>query len=122
MKVSGCLSGGALLRGRQRAGADDKAAGLRVLWLTPMRALATDTARARQAPLAALMPGFALGQRTGDTPSSERARQDRLDRLLAASEAALAGDLAGKVHTSRGRKKRAQPGTGAVPADTGGHE
>ncbi len=51
--------------------------GLRVLWLTPMRALAADTTRALQPPLAALLPGWQLGQRTGDTPSSERARQDR---------------------------------------------
>jgi len=50
---------------------------LKVLWLTPMRALAADTARALKSPLEALMPGWSLGQRTGDTPSSERARQDR---------------------------------------------
>lgn len=53
------------------------AASLQVLWLTPMRALASDTTRALQQPLAALAPGWTLGQRTGDTPASERARQDR---------------------------------------------
>lgn len=57
---------------RQRAGA-----GLQVLWLTPMRALAADTTRALQEPLEALAPGWSVGQRTGDTPSAERARQDR---------------------------------------------
>ena len=56
--------------------------GLQVLWLTPMRALAADTVRALQQPLAELAPDWAVGQRTGDTPSAERARQDR--RLPAA--------------------------------------
>jgi ATP-dependent helicase Lhr and Lhr-like helicase len=53
------------------------AAGLQVLWLTPMRALAADTTRALQLPLAALQPNWQVGQRTGDTASAERARQDR---------------------------------------------
>jgi ATP-dependent Lhr-like helicase len=56
--------------------------GLQVLWLTPMRALAGDTVRALQQPLADLRPAWAVGQRTGDTPSAERARQDK--RLPAA--------------------------------------
>ena len=56
--------------------------GLQVLWLTPMRALAADTVKALQDPLAALQPAWRVGQRTGDTPSAERARQDR--RLPAA--------------------------------------
>jgi ATP-dependent helicase Lhr and Lhr-like helicase len=50
---------------------------LRVLWLTPMRALAADTARALAQPLQDLAPAWTIGQRTGDTPSAERARQDR---------------------------------------------
>ncbi|MBE7941376.1 MULTISPECIES: ligase-associated DNA damage response DEXH box helicase [Ramlibacter] len=50
---------------------------LRAIWLTPMRALASDTTRAIAAPLQALAPAWTLGQRTGDTPSAERARQDR---------------------------------------------
>ena len=50
---------------------------LGVLWLTPMRALAADTQRALAQPLADLAPGWTLGLRTGDTPSAERARQDR---------------------------------------------
>jgi ATP-dependent helicase Lhr and Lhr-like helicase len=54
-----------------------KAAPLSVIWLTPMRALAADTARALQEPLRALAPNWTLGSRTGDTPSSERAKQDR---------------------------------------------
>ena len=51
--------------------------GLQVLWLTPMRALAADTTKALQDPLPALAAHWQVGQRTGDTPSSERARQDR---------------------------------------------
>jgi ATP-dependent helicase Lhr and Lhr-like helicase len=51
--------------------------GLQVLWLTPMRALAADTTRALLAPLAALAPGWHVGQRTGDTSSAERTRQDK---------------------------------------------
>lgn len=53
------------------------ARGLQVLWLTPMRALAADTTRALQQPLPDLAPAWAVGMRTGDTPSAERARQDR---------------------------------------------
>jgi ATP-dependent Lhr-like helicase len=50
---------------------------LRVVWLTPMRALASDTAKALSAPLRDLAPNWTIGLRTGDTPSAERARQDR---------------------------------------------
>ena len=48
-----------------------------VLWITPMRALASDSAAALREPLGDLAPAWTLGQRTGDTPSAERARQDR---------------------------------------------
>jgi ATP-dependent Lhr-like helicase len=61
---------GALQRARSGAG-------LQVVWLTPMRALAADTARALRQPLPELQPGWTVGQRTGDTPSAERARQER---------------------------------------------
>ncbi|HUR89550.1 MAG TPA: ligase-associated DNA damage response DEXH box helicase [Ramlibacter sp.] len=50
---------------------------LRAIWLTPMRALAADTTRAISEPLRALAPEWTIGQRTGDTPSAQRARQDR---------------------------------------------
>jgi ATP-dependent Lhr-like helicase len=52
-------------------------AGLRVLWLTPMRALAADTMRALEESAAQLMPEWQVGARTGDTGSAERARQTR---------------------------------------------
>ena len=48
---------------------------LTVLWITPMRALAADSLRALQEPLADLAPDWTLGMRTGDTSSAERARQ-----------------------------------------------
>jgi ATP-dependent Lhr-like helicase len=50
---------------------------LGVLWLTPMRALAADSARAIAAPLADLGIAWTVGTRTSDTPSAERAAQDR---------------------------------------------
>ncbi|CAI8998602.1 ligase-associated DNA damage response DEXH box helicase [Pseudomonas sp. IT-P294] len=50
---------------------------LTVLWITPMRALAADTARALEAPLIDLHIPWSVGLRTGDTSSSERARQSR---------------------------------------------
>lgn len=50
---------------------------LTVLWITPMRALAADTARALQAPLDDLQINWSIGQRTGDTGNAERARQGR---------------------------------------------
>ncbi len=50
---------------------------LRAIWLTPMRALASDTTKALTEPLADLAPAWTIGQRTGDTASAERARQDR---------------------------------------------
>ncbi|WP_404993242.1 ligase-associated DNA damage response DEXH box helicase [Cupriavidus pauculus] len=50
---------------------------LTVLWLTPMRALAADTTRALQAPLAELGLDWTVALRTGDTGSSERAAQAR---------------------------------------------
>ncbi len=53
------------------------APGWQVLWLTPMRALAADTARSLQAPLAALAPAWRVALRSGDTAAAERARQDK---------------------------------------------
>jgi ATP-dependent Lhr-like helicase len=76
----------ALLRGAQKAQAAPKrkAAGLRVLWITPMRALAADTQRSLEvssAELAAANPDIfrdlTIGARTGDTGSAERARQSK---------------------------------------------
>lgn len=54
-----------------------EARGLRVLWITPMRALAADTQRALEATLPALAPSWRIGVRSGDTSSAERSRQAR---------------------------------------------
>ena len=51
--------------------------GLQVLWITPMRALAADTARALQAPVDDLGLNWSVAVRSGDTSSAERARQAR---------------------------------------------
>jgi ATP-dependent Lhr-like helicase len=63
----------------QRAGLPEqrKAGGLRVLWITPMRALAADTQRALEDTAGVLLPEWRVGARTGDTGSAERARQAR---------------------------------------------
>lgn len=53
------------------------AAPLQVVWVTPMRALAADTARALQMPLDDLGLPWSVGIRSGDTGSAERARQAR---------------------------------------------
>ncbi len=61
-----------------RAVAGEVAGGaLRLLWVTPMRALSADTARALQAPLSGLGLRWEVGVRTGDTAGAERARQGR---------------------------------------------
>jgi ATP-dependent Lhr-like helicase len=81
---------------------------LGVLWLTPMRALAADTVKALSLPLPELAPGFSTGLRTGDTPSAERARQDRrLPSVLVTTPESLtllltradARSQLGQVHT-----------------------
>ncbi|MFL5329058.1 MAG: ligase-associated DNA damage response DEXH box helicase [Gemmataceae bacterium] len=52
-----------------------KSNGLRVLWITPLRALAADTAATLQAPLSALGVPWTVETRTGDTTAASRARQ-----------------------------------------------
>lgn len=64
---------GALLR----VAGKTPATGLRVLWITPMRALAADTALTLRESACALGLDWEVGLRTGDTGSSERARQAR---------------------------------------------
>lgn len=63
--------GGPLLQARS---ADEP---LRVLWITPMRALAADTAENLQAIAHALQIPWRIESRTGDTGASARARQRR---------------------------------------------
>jgi ATP-dependent Lhr-like helicase len=72
----------ALLRGANRSRRTNT--GLRVLWITPMRALAADTQRSLEtsaAELGAASPdaigAWSIGARTGDTGAAERARQSK---------------------------------------------
>jgi len=55
----------------------DSAPGLRVLWITPLRALAADTAEALGAPVRSLGLPWTIETRTGDTSPALRARQRR---------------------------------------------
>src|SRR5690349_7737307 len=55
----------------------DSAPKLRVLWITPLRALAADTAEALGAPVRSLGLPWTIETRTGDTSAALRARQRR---------------------------------------------
>ena len=64
--------------------------GLRLLWLTPMRALAADTGRALAEPLAELGLDWTVAVRTGDTEAGERTRQaKRLPEILVTTPESL---------------------------------
>lgn len=63
---------------------------LTALWITPMRALASDTFASLQAPLPALAPSWTIDLRTGDTTSAARARQaKRLPTVLVTTPESL---------------------------------
>ncbi|WP_227870823.1 DEAD/DEAH box helicase [Orrella marina] len=53
----------------------ERSAELKVLWITPMRALAQDSFRALQSSAADLCPDWTVQTRTGDTQASVRTRQ-----------------------------------------------
>jgi ATP-dependent Lhr-like helicase len=55
----------------------DPAPGLRILWVTPLRALAKDIQKAMQAFCDDLDVRWKVGLRTGDTPTSERQKQKK---------------------------------------------
>lgn len=55
----------------------DRTPPLRVLWITPLRALAADTEEALRQPLSDLNIPWSLESRTGDTSAAVRARQSR---------------------------------------------
>lgn len=61
---------------------------LQVLWVTPLRALASDTARALQAVVDGLGLGWRVGLRSGDASNRERrqAREGRIDVLVTTPE------------------------------------
>lgn len=60
-----------------RRSARNRAPSLRVLWITPLRALASDTAEALQQPVSDLGLPWSVETRTGDTTSASRSRQSR---------------------------------------------
>ena len=63
---------------------------LRVLWLTPLRALSSDTAASLTAPLAPLGLNWDVGLRTGDTKASARKKQrERLPTVLVTTPESL---------------------------------
>ncbi len=64
--------GGVLAREAQR-----KPAPYTALWLTPMRALAADTARNLSEIMTSILPDWTIALRTGDSSSAERQRQER---------------------------------------------
>ncbi|MEG2804943.1 ligase-associated DNA damage response DEXH box helicase [Stenotrophomonas sp.] len=61
---------------------------LQVLWITPLRALANDTARALREPLAGLGLDWQVGLRTGDASTRDKrlAREGRVDVLVTTPE------------------------------------
>ncbi len=62
----------------------------RVLWITPMRALANDTLEALQKPVSELGLPWTIEKRTGDTSSSRKVRQrDRLPTALVTTPESL---------------------------------
>jgi ATP-dependent Lhr-like helicase len=65
----------ALTASEERPATGGAAPPLRILWITPMRALASDTLAALQVPLPALAPRWTIAARTGDSSSAERTRQ-----------------------------------------------
>jgi ATP-dependent helicase Lhr and Lhr-like helicase len=59
------------------ADATEPSTALRVLWITPMRALSADTHESLLRPIEEMGLSITVGVRTGDTSSSERVRQAR---------------------------------------------
>ncbi len=54
---------------------DDPSSSVRILYITPLRAISRDIEKALRVPIETLGLPFTVGSRTGDTGSSERARQ-----------------------------------------------
>jgi ATP-dependent Lhr-like helicase len=65
------------LGGLARLSRQPQTKGLQLLWVTPLRALAGDTAQALQEPLAHLAPHVDVQIRTGDTSSHVKQRQEK---------------------------------------------
>jgi ATP-dependent Lhr-like helicase len=80
---------------------------LRVLWITPMRALASDLVVSLRAPVVEMGLPWSVEMRTGDTSSAERRRQrDRLPTALVTTPESLSlllsyADAAERLHGVR---------------------
>jgi ATP-dependent Lhr-like helicase len=73
---------------------------LRVLWITPLRALAADTEQALKLPVEELGLSWTVESRTGDTSQARRARQrERLPTALVTTPESLSLLLCRKDHT-----------------------
>ena len=71
--------------------------GLQLLWISPLRALSADIARAMQAALEELQIPWQVGIRNGDTSTAERARQKKsLPEILVITPESLHLFFAGK--------------------------
>ncbi len=85
-KQSDPAAPGRMLRKPRRTAAEP----LRVLWVTPMRALATDTAAALEEPLHGLGLNWTVEKRTGDTSSHLKLKQkERLPTALVTTPESL---------------------------------
>ncbi len=58
-------------------GREPQGAGLKAVWITPLRSLASDTLKALREPLPALAPGWRIEPRTGDSGSHAKREQLR---------------------------------------------
>ena len=97
--------GGPLLEGLQGLGRGTAEGGLRVLWITPLRALSADTVGSLKEPLAGLGLDWRVEERTGDTSQAVRKRQAaRLPEVLVTTPESLSVMLsqAGAAERFRG--------------------
>ncbi|MCY7354004.1 MAG: ligase-associated DNA damage response DEXH box helicase [Lysobacter sp.] len=74
--------------GARTRGRDGASGRIQVLWITPLRALATDTVRALREPIDALGLDWQVGMRTGDATARDKrlARAGKLDVLVTTPE------------------------------------
>jgi len=104
LRERGDVSAGSLTRGR---GKREEAEAVRVVWVTPMRALATDTVKTLARVVDDLSLPWTIEKRTGDTTSSQKSKQrTRLPTVLVTTPESLSvllsyGDSAGLLRSVR---------------------
>lgn len=83
--------GGPLIQAMACADSDQSKYGVRILWITPLRALATDTREHLLRPVASLLPHWRTALRTGDATAKDRvASQKGQAQLLVTTPESLA--------------------------------